>query len=182
MNAYISSDLNMVRELDPARSEIALKMQAFLEKGGTIQVLPFWVSDGEPSKPSTMTPNFQSRSVKDETDQQAARIRKMALTMNQREICEAEGILRGVLRGIGKRYNIKFPIGCHNIIPRNKATPEAEAALVVSIKECIAEGVNRNQCAKLLDISTTLLLRLIDDYTIDYPKLTPGFKKKPAKQ
>lgn len=39
MNAYISNDLNMVKELDPQRHELALKMEEFLKKGGTIAVL-----------------------------------------------------------------------------------------------------------------------------------------------
>lgn len=170
MNAYISSDINMVKELDPARSEIALQMEAFLEKGGTIQVLPFWVNPGEPIKPNTITPNFQTQSVKDETSKQAARIRQMAKTMNRVEICLAESIPLGVLRGIARRYNITFPVGAKNHISPNKFTPAQEALLVVRIKDCIAKGISRNQCTTELGISSTLLFRLIDDYQIDYPK------------
>lgn len=170
MNAYISSDINMVKELDPARSEIALKMDAFLEKGGAIQVLPFWVTPGEPIKPSTITPNFQSRAVKDETDQQAARIRTLAKTMCQNDICEAEGISRGMLRGIGRRYAIKFPIKSKNYIAPNKYPAAQEASLILKIKECIENGISRNQCSINLGISSKLLYRLIDDYQIDYPK------------
>lgn len=170
MNAYISSDINMVKELDPARSEIALKMDAFLEKGGAIQVLPFWVTPGEPIKPNTITPNFQSRAVKDETDQQAARIRTLAKTMCQNDICEAEGISRGMLRGIGRRYAIKFPIKSKNYIAPNKYPAAQEASLILKIKECIENGISRNQCSINLGISSKLLYRLIDDYQIDYPK------------
>ncbi|RON17909.1 hypothetical protein BK660_21705 [Pseudomonas brassicacearum] len=39
MSAYISTDLNMIKELDPQRHELALQMAEFLEKGGTIEVL-----------------------------------------------------------------------------------------------------------------------------------------------
>jgi type IV secretory pathway VirB10-like protein len=39
MNAYISSDINMVKELDPKRHELALLQADWLEKGGTIEVL-----------------------------------------------------------------------------------------------------------------------------------------------
>ena len=123
-----------------------------------------------------MTPNFQSSAVKDATDQQAARIREMAKTMNQTEICEAEGILRGVLRGIGRRYGIEFPVGVKNAFAPNKATPEAEALWVIQIKACMAKGINRSQCAKALNISTTLLGRLIRDYDINYPKMKPAFR------
>lgn len=176
MSAYISTDLNMVKELDPQRHELALLQEAYLNKGGTIEVLPFWVPPGEPNKSNTMTPNFQSSAVKDATDQQAARIREMAKTMNQAEICEVEGILRGVLRGIGRRYGIEFTVGPKNAYAPNKATPEAEALWVIQIKACMAKGINRSQCAKALSISTTLLGRLIRDYDIDYPKMKPAFR------
>lgn len=176
MSAYISTDLNMVKELDPQRHELALLQEAYLNKGGTIEVLPFWVPPGEPKKSNTMTPNFQSSGVKAETDQQAARIREMAKTMNQAEICEAEGILRGVLRGIGKRYGIEFPVGVKHPVAPNKLTLADEALMVVRIKDCMAKGINRSQCAKALSISTTLLGRLIKDYDIDYPKMKPAFR------
>jgi hypothetical protein len=176
MGAYISNDLNMVKELDPQRHELALLQEAFLNKGGAIQVLPFWVDHEAAGSSRTMTPNFQSSDVKAETDQQAARIRKMARTMNQAEICEAEGIRRGVLRGIGKRYNIEFPVGVKHPVAPNKLTLADEALMVVRIKECMAKGVNRSQCAKALSISTTLLGRLIKDYDIDYPKMKPAFR------
>jgi hypothetical protein len=177
MGAYISNDLNMVKELDPQRHELALLQEAFLSKGGTIEVLPFWVDHETQGVSRTMTPNFQSSGVKEETDLQAARIREMAKTMNQGEICEAEGLRRGVLRGIGKRYNIEFTVGIKNPIAPNKLTLEAEALMVIRIKDCIAKDINRAQCARALAISTTLLSRLIGDYDIDYPKMKPAFRK-----
>lgn len=177
MGAYISNDLNMVKELDPQRHELARLQEAFLNKGGAIQILPFWVDHDSPGVSRTMTPNFQSSGVKEDSEKQAARIRNMAKTMNQAEICEAEGIRRGVLRGIGKRYNIEFPVGVKNPIAPNKLTLEAEAMMVIRIKDCIAKGINRAQCAKALTISTTLLSRLIGDYEINYPKLKPAFRK-----
>ncbi|MGY2258162.1 hypothetical protein [Pseudomonas sp. SDO55104_S430] len=176
MSAYISTELNMVKELDPARHELALKVEEYLSRKGTIEVLPFWVEPKGSTETRTMTPNFQTPDVKAETDKQAARIREMAKTMNQREICEAEGILRGVLRGIGRRYGITFAVGAKITAPPNKASKEAEEKLVEKIKEAIAQGVNRNQCCKLLTISTTLLRRLIEDYDLDYPKVKPAFK------
>lgn len=176
MNAYISNDLNMVKELEPARHELALQVEEYLSRKGTIEVLPFWVSPGEPKKSNTMTPNFQSSAVKDATYQQAARIRQMAKTMNRSEICEKEGITLGVLKGIGKRYGIEFTAGPKNAYAPNKPTPEIEAVLVLRVKDCIAKGINRAQCCKLLTISTTLLSRLIKDYELDYPKAKPAFR------
>ena len=176
MNAYVSPELSTIKALDTERHRIELAREAFLSKGGAIEVLPFWVSPGEPKKSNTMTPNFQSSAVKDATDQQAARIREMAKTLNRCEICEKEGITLGVLKGIGKRYGIEFTVGPKNAYAPNKPTPEIEAVLVLRIKECIAKGLNRAQCSKLLTISTTLLYRLIKDYDLDYPKMKPAFR------
>lgn len=179
MSAYISTDLNMVKALDPDRHALALQMEAFLNKGGTIEVLPFWVSHEEPKKPNTMTPNFQSPGVMEETNQQAARIRKMAKTMNGAEICDKEGISRGILRGIGRRYSIEFPVGVKNAIAPNKATPEAELRLIPRIQACIDQGLTRNKCSKELRISSTLLSRLITDHNLNYPKCNAGPRPQP---
>ena len=81
-----------------------------------------------------------------------------------------------MLRGIGRRYNIEFKVGPKKAFAPNKAKPESEALLVIRVKDCMAKGINRSQCAKALSISTTLLLRLINDYSIDYPKMKPAFR------
>ncbi|PVZ56522.1 hypothetical protein C9422_18540 [Pseudomonas sp. B1(2018)] len=39
MNAYVSTELSMIQMLDPQRHELALLQEAFLNKGGTIEVL-----------------------------------------------------------------------------------------------------------------------------------------------
>jgi hypothetical protein len=40
MNAYISTDLNMVKALDPDRHALALKMEEFESHGGVVQKIP----------------------------------------------------------------------------------------------------------------------------------------------
>ena len=172
----ISTELSMIEMLNPLRHELAMLQDAFILKGGTIQELPSCgIEHRPPNYNRSMTPNVQGAPAKVATDEQVMRIRKLAKTMSQREICEAEGILRGVLRGIAKRFNIEFPVGA-KITPPNKATPESEALLVIRVKDCMAKGINRSQCARALSISTTLLGRLIKDYEIDYPKMKPAFR------
>lgn len=176
MNAYVSTELSMIQMLDPQRHELALLQEAFLSKGGAIEVLPFWVSrdsDAE-SKFRSMTPNFQASAVKEGTYQQAARLRKMAKTMNRDEMCAAEGISLGVLRGIGKRYNIDFPIGAKKGFAPNKATPELLDELAPKVQACADKGLSRNQCSKEIGISSTLLTRVINERGIDYPKRKAG--------
>jgi hypothetical protein len=134
------------------------------------KVIVIRVSDGR------QTPNFQRPAVKAESSEQAARIRTLAETLNRDEICEKEGISLGRLKGIGRRYKIEFQAGPKKAYAPNKVTPESEALLVIRVKDCMAKKINRAQCAKALGISTTLLLRLISDYEIDYPKMKPAFR------
>lgn len=172
----ISTELSMIQMLNPLRHELAMLQDAFILKGGTIQELPSCgIEHRPPNYNRGMTPTFQGEPAKVATNDQVVRIREMAKTMSQREICEAEGILRGALRGIGSRFNIEFPVSA-KITPPNKSTPESEALLVIRVKDCMAKGINRSQCAKALSISTTLLGRLIKDYDIDYPKMKPAFR------
>lgn len=96
--------------------------------------------------------------------------------MSRRDICAKEGITLGVLKGIAGRYGIKFPIRRKQPSPPNRIDSIRDAFLVVRIKECIAEGISRQQCCNTLKISYNLLYRLIEDYGIDYPKLNPAFR------
>lgn len=92
MNAYISNDLNMVKALDPDRHALALQMEAFLNKGGTIEVLqgpsfvpppvrheppptkkakPEPVKPAEPPKPITAAAARQKTKRQKERDERA---------------------------------------------------------------------------------------------------------------
>ncbi len=174
MSAYISNELSAIKAHDPARHQLAAQVAQYLAMGGKI-------TGPETSPPKTVeqrrqTPNFQGAAAKLETDQQAARIRVLARTLNAVEICEKEGITRGVLRGIARRYGIEFTVGVKHAVAPNKITPESEALMVIQIKECMAKGMNRKNCHEAIGISSTLLLRLLKDYTIDYPKMKPAFR------
>lgn len=173
----ISTELSMIEMLNPLRHELAMLQDAFILKGGTIEELPSCgIIHRPPNYNRSMTPNFQGEPAKVASGEQVVRIRALAKTLNRSEICEKEGITLGVLRGIGRRYNIEFKVGPKKAFAPNKAKPESEALLVIRVKECMAKGINRSQCAKALSISTTLLLRLIKDYDIDYPKMKPAFR------
>ncbi|KAA5840223.1 hypothetical protein F2A38_19530 [Pseudomonas chlororaphis] len=173
----ISTELSTIKMKDAQRADLADSIEAFLSAGGAI--LEADVSTTSSRKPAygrQSTPNFQRPTVKEDSDQQALRINKLAKTLNRNEICAKEGISLGVLKGIAKRYDIEFLAGPKKARAPNRATPEAEALMVMRIKDCIAQGINRQQCCKSLSISSTLLYRLIKDYSIDYPKLKPAFR------
>jgi hypothetical protein len=174
MSAYISNELSTIKAHDPARNQLAAQVAQFLAMGGRIT--------GPESAPrksygrNYKGANFQAAAAKLEADKQAARIREMAKTLNAIEICEKEGLSRGVLRGIAKRYGIEFTVGVKHAFAPNKLTPESEALMVIQIKECMGKGLNRKQCYEALGISSTLLYRLLKDYDIDYPKMKPAFR------
>ena len=172
----ISNHLSLIEELRPASNELAAAVEQFLAAGGKIDT-----SGQSKPRPEVLAslkqpPFFQSQSVKTETDLQVARIREMAPTTSRRDICDKEGITLGVLKGIAGRYGITFPIRPKQPSPPNKVDAIRDAFLVIRIRECIAAGVNRQQCCINLKISSTLLYRLIKDYEIDYPKLKPAFR------
>jgi hypothetical protein len=171
----ISTELSMIKMKDQERASIAASIAAFLSLGGEITA-PESNAPTRRISEGRQTQDFQRPAVKAESSEQAVRIRTLAKTLNRDEICEKEGITLGKLRGIGRRYNIEFLAGPKKSYAPNKVTPESEALLVIRVKDCMAKNVNRSQCAKALGISTTLLLRLIEDYEIDYPKMKPAFR------
>ncbi|MFW9085614.1 hypothetical protein ACOI7N_13770 [Pseudomonas sp. P2758] len=170
----ISNHLNDVARRNQDACDLSAQIAQFLAAGGTISG-----PESAPPKPygrDYKGANFQGAAAKLQADQQAARIRELAKTLNAVEICEKEAISRGVLRGIARRYGIEFTVGVKHAFAPNKLTLESEALMVIQIKECMAKGINRSQCAKALGISTTLLGRLLTDYAIDYPKMKPAFR------
>ncbi|NWC48678.1 hypothetical protein HX788_08970 [Pseudomonas edaphica] len=169
----ISNHLSLVEALRPASDELAAQVDQYLAVGGKIdtQCQPAPRTPG-PKQP----PTFHRPAVKTETELQVSRIKEMAATMSRRDICAKEGITLGVLKGIAGRYGIKFPIRPKQPSPPNRIDSIRDAFLVVRIKECIAEGISRQQCCNTLKISYNLLYRLIEDYGIDYPKLKPAFR------
>ncbi|WP_426108532.1 hypothetical protein [Pseudomonas sp. TWR1-1-4] len=169
----ISNHLSLVEALRPASDELAAQVDQYLAAGGKIdtqcQLAPRTPGPKQP-------PTFHRPAVKTETELQVSRIKEMAATMSRRDICAKEGITLGVLKGIAGRYGIKFPIRPMQPSPPNRIDSIRDAFLVVRIKECIAEGISRQQCCNTLKISYNLLYRLIEDYGIDYPKLKPAFR------
>lgn len=173
---YVSNNLSLIEELRTASNELAAQVAQFLASGGKIDTSGASTPRPESIASLKQPPTFHRPSVKTETELQVARIREMAATMCRRDICEKEGITIGVLKGIASRYGITFPIRPKLPSPPNRVDSIRDAFLVVRVKECIAAGQSRNQCMTTLKISSTLLIRLIEDYGIDYPKLKPAFR------
>lgn len=172
----ISNHLSMVEQLRPKSNEIAAQTALYLAAGGKIHAPEPAPAVQKTPEERRQPPSFHRPAVKAETEQQVSRIRELAKTLCRTEICQQEGITLGVLKGLARRYGIQFLVRGKSTTPPNKATPEIEALLVIQIKECIAKGINRQQCSLSVGISSSLLYRLIDAYDINYPKLSPAFR------
>ena len=136
MNAYVSTELSMIQMLDPQRHELALLQEAFLSKGGTIEVLqgPSFVPPPvrhEPppkkkmprpaaTKPATSLQKPTKMTLREiEREERAAiaakdraelveRVKKLAATMSYSQVILRTGLSRKVLYSIAKEHGFKF--------------------------------------------------------------------------
>jgi hypothetical protein len=143
MSAYVSTELSMIQMLDPKRHELALEVEAFLNKGGTIQeLIPFTyvpppirheppptvkVVKAKPNpepKPVTAAAARQKTKRQKERDERAiaiaaereqliARARKLAETMTYAQAHEATGLSRKLLATLAKEGGFGFQPADH---------------------------------------------------------------------
>lgn len=167
----ISNHLSMVEALRPASNELAAQVQQYLAMGGEIHSGPDF--GYRPESVSMHYPaDFQRATVREESNELADRVRKLAETMTIDEAMAETGMPRGKLRGLGKRYRFNFKRAVGKWSAPNKVQGEKEAALVKQIYECMELQMTQNKAGKHIGISTTLLKRLIRDYKIPYPVVT----------
>jgi predicted DNA-binding protein (UPF0251 family) len=203
MNAYISTDLNMVKELDPQRHELALKMEAFLEKGGTIEVLrgPSFVPPPVRHEPP---PTVKAKPVKrvvadsphmdkitqreiereERTAQRAKektdlvdRIRHIAETMTYAQAVECTGMSRRALQKLAVENEFKFKSAIthsRRSYLRGAANEAKHAKDAERIKAFKEIGLSRNQAALQLGVTFRTFNLLLDKFAIDYPKRKAG--------
>lgn len=144
MNAYISNDLNMVKALDPDRHALALQMEAFLNKGGTIEVLQgpsFKAPPVRNEPPPTVKAKPAKIEVKHDTvrtqldkltmrdiereerrviavkarEELVKSVKKLAKTMSYAEAIERTGLTRKMLYTMAKEHGFSFqPAGYRN--------------------------------------------------------------------
>lgn len=203
MSAYISTDLNMVRELDPQRHELALLQEAFLEKGGTIEVLrgPSFIPPPvrhEPpptvkAKPAARLPEKSNwldkmamRDIeREERAMQRAKeridliehIRTLAATMTYAQAVLRLGMSRRNLQKIAVENGFKFqPAVTNTRHPqlRGAANEAKHAADAERIKAFKEIGLSRNQAMIQLGVTFKTFTMLLTKFNIDYPKAIRG--------
>ena len=201
MSAYISTELNMVKELDPQRHELALQISEFLEKGGTIEVLqgpsfvPPRVRHEPPPSPKApkATRREQATSWIDKMERQdlvraervAMRekekadqveyIRHLALTLTYAQTVMRTGIPLRELRRIAKRGEFKFQPAINPGNTGGQSFDEArDARYAEAIKDLKARGFSRNQARESIQTPYKNFERLLAKFNIDYPKRRAG--------
>lgn len=203
MNAYVSTELSMIQMLDPQRHELALLQEAFLNKGGTIEVLqgPSFVPPPvrhEPpptrkAKPVSREPEKQNwldkmamRDIeREERATQRAKerielieqIRILAQTMTYAQAVLRLGMSRRNLQKIAVENDFKFqPAVSNSRRPnlRGAASEAKHAKDAERIKAFKEIGLSRNQAMLQLGVTFKTFNMLLSKFDIDYPKATKG--------
>lgn len=202
MNAYISSDINMVKELDPKRHELALLQAEWIGKGGTIEVLAGPSFQPPPKRyepPSTPKAPRQEKVAATDTaymdkitkrdmerEERVAqrakekaehieRIRKLAETMTYAQAVEKTGIARRSLQRLAVESGFQFQAAENGSNPRKaRITDEQAAKYAERIRSFKEIGLTRNQATTQLGVTFRTFNKLLDRFGIDYPKSTRG--------
>ena len=204
MNAYISSDLNMVKELDPFRNELALLQAEWIGKGGTIEVLagpsfkpapvryeppprPKMVIDDTPKPPTAAAIRQKTRRQQERAERAAERavernklvqsVRKLALTMTYAEAMERTGMSRKVLSAIALEGGFTFQTAAHigyQNLRAHQIDDAQDAKDCERIKAFIEIGLSRTQAMNQMGIRFPRFNRLLDKFNIYYPKRKAG--------
>lgn len=204
MSAYISTDLNMVKALDPDRHALALQMEAFLSKGGTIEVLqgpsfipppvrheppprPKVVIDTTPKRPTAAAVRQKTRRQKERAERAVERAkerhdlvehtRKLAETMTYAQAMEATGKSRKVLTAIALEGGFSFQTAAqigYQNLRPHVVDEALDAKTAERIKAFKELGLTRNQAREKAGITFPVFIRVLDKFAIDYPKRKAG--------
>lgn len=163
----ISNHLSIINELRPKSNELAARVSQFLAMGGEIQeAKPFGYVPRPITYSTKMPPARQQKEMEpvpiNEKSALITRIREMAKTMTQAEVTAETGLTRKQLYTISANNGFEFKTAL-------RMDEVTEAALVLRIRECMDKCMTRNKARQHLDISFSLLTRLIKDYDIPYP-------------
>lgn len=203
----ISNHLSMVEALRPASNELAHNIEAFLSKGGTIQVLegpnfrppPARHEPPPRKKANKPSPRRQAEPeelpvepldpARDKRMKLLERVLAIADTHTQTEASMALGVGSRTLSRLSKEFDFKFRRSSHggyNGAERQQALNGRDERFVERIKAFKELGISRRQVCGKLAISCKTLDRILIKFGIDYPKLAkgpaPAFFAKPAQQ
>jgi len=195
MGAYVSTELNMVKENAARSYEIAMLERDFLRKGGVIEVLqgPSFVPPparheppprrkaakpltpkavAEPEKVTKMTLREIEREERAEIAERARaelveQVKKLAETMNYSQAILRTGLSRKTLFSMAKEHGFKFqPAG----YTRGGVDGANDADLAKRIKAFMKAGLTRSKAMENSGLTFKPFLRILARFNIDYPK------------
>lgn len=184
----ISMELSGVQRNTETSAEHNAAIERFLAQGGTIQVLegfvptprpiskPYGRNHAQPVKadPSKSPPKRRTGDVGVRVSQTVKdRVKGLAVTMTLASVHKETGLSGYVLRRIAKEGDFVFLKWDQNtnLVPY-QVDPIADALNVVRIKDARDRGLSQKAAVRELQISNTLMRRLIRDFAIDYPLQT----------
>ncbi|EXF95762.1 hypothetical protein HK44_020355 [Pseudomonas fluorescens HK44] len=190
----------MIQMLDPQRHELALLQEAFLNKGGTIEVLqgPNFIPPPirhEPPPRKKVKPvqkavepkwldKLAQRDIEREERaamreqakaEQVEHIRCLAETMTYAQAVLCTGIPLRELNRIAKKGDFKFQPAHTRANKGGKIVDdERDAKNAEMIKEFKALGFSRNKARESIQSTAKNFERLLAKFDIDYPKASSG--------
>lgn len=197
----ISNHLGMVEALRPASNELAHNIEAFLSKGGTIQVLEVVVKpppvrhhpEPKPKKEKTRARTDEPLKFLDkmalrdiERDEMKAmrekakadeleHIRELAKTMTYTQAILRTGMHLRQLQRLAALGGFKFQLsGTRANKDSRFVDEERDARNAGMIRELMARGFSRNQARESIQTNRKNFERLLAKFDIDYPKATKG--------
>lgn len=204
MSAYISTELNMVRANDPKRYELSMDIEAFLGKGGTIEVLqgpsfvpppvrhdppPSVKAKPAPAKTVAALPQVTKMTLREIEQEERAvlavkaravlveQVKKLAETMSYAQAMDRTGLSRKILYSMAKEHGFSFqPAGYRNGWSANRGVIDEalDAKLAERIKAFLEIGLSRNKAQGQCGITFKTFVRILNKFNIDYPKRRAG--------
>ncbi len=184
----ISMELSGVQRNTAISAELAAAMDSFLARGGTVSTLQGFVQRPKPEAkakpygrnaappvrgdtiPSKPKPRTGASGVR-VSEEVKARVKHLAQTLPRVRIHEETGLSGYVLNRIAEEGGFKFiRLNANEITVTRKPDPIADALNVVRIKDARDRGLSQTAAFKDLEISNTLLKRLIHEFAIDFPQ------------
>ncbi|WP_053183594.1 hypothetical protein [Pseudomonas thivervalensis] len=190
----ISTELSMIQMLNPQRHKLALLQEAFLNKGGTIQVLEGPTFEPPPprhepppsmkaAKPKREPPKQnwldkmaqrdlerEERAAKRELEKSELmdRVRKLAETATYIQAELQTGLARRTLQRLAVEGGFKFQPAINNRRPQraSEAYDKKNAERIMAFKEI---GLSRYQAMSRIGITHKTFSRLLLKFEIDYP-------------
>lgn len=147
----ISLELSMVQHNRTESARLAEAMDAFMRNGGSVLQLESGIV-----RPDAIAMNYNSSRFDPDSKTSSMQRLRIIPEIQEAQAKSAEKV---------KRKS-----------PKPKPATEEDLKLVERIKAMRDLGITRKQACKHMQISSTLMTRLIVDYRIDYPKAVNRFK------